>query len=244
MESVGWWAGLVTVLTAAIAGVRALTPQILQARERRRAERERRELEAKAREAFSSLVTLWRNRQRIKTRLRRAISSSVADRVVVWRSENGGGIPHASGAIYLSVIEEETSDGIPAVKDDWHRRQPTAWYETNVLLPLCSAGYLAIHAREVPDEEPLRRLLAVQAVERLQLYVVGATPERALVYLSIGWRSDTNPTPHDWYVFESLVGELREIYREDEELLTWEDLDQATDRVRARLLAPDATGPA
>lgn len=226
--STGIWAGIAALITAAAAAAVKLLRPYLEYLGRKAARQEAR----KSNKIFDQLSLLFEARANIRSALRSAISKTIATRVLVLRCENGGGIPSAGHNIYTTIIEEESTAGTNPVKQDWQKRMVSPWYEEHVIAHLIQDGISKLHTKDIPDDEPLRGVYEVQNVVQSYVFPVGATPEKMFVYVSIGWGSDDEPGPLDLYAWNSLVATLGRAYREDQNLLLWQNTSDVIEQFR------------
>lgn len=233
--SVGWWTGIVAILAALGEGARRLIPVIVEAVKRYRDKAEKKKAEDLTERAFKDLVSLWARRAQIKGALHLCVQRSLASRIAILTSTNNGGIPHAGGQVRISCIDEETLPGVAAIKQDWDGRPASSWYEQSILLPLSEDGHVSLSTLSMPDLEPLRHAYALQEIKRCEIYIVGATPLREMVYISFGWNSDSDPTDLDRASFDALVALVGKIYREEDGLLVWSDMKHAAEKIRSRV---------
>ena len=137
-----------------------------------------------------------------------------AARILVLRSENGGGVPSALNDAYTRVLRESFEASVGPIEERWQRRRVDASYAW-ILSEILEHGHLEFTADQLDEGSTLRDVYDSQGIHRAWVGHVGTVPNSAILYVSAAFRSSRDLSAADRVVLDGMVSELRDIFRED-----------------------------
>lgn len=139
------------------------------------------------------LLSAWQKRQRPFSRqldlrgdvyeaLNTILQRTEFRRVLILKTENGGGIPHIGSPIFASVIYEDFDEPFHSVKYDYQRLQVDGWYQAmlNDVAEKKEVGYIV---NEMP-KGLLREIYEAEKVAVSYVFYLHETTT-AFYYMSI-----------------------------------------------------------
>lgn len=134
-------------------------------------------------------------------------------RVLVLKTENGGGRPHIGSPIFASVIYEDFDEPFRSVKYDYQRLQVDGWYQAmlNDVAEKKEVGYIV-------DEMPKGLLREIYEAENVAVSYVFYLHETttAFYYMSIATDSESarKLNQQDLLTARIEVAKIREIFKQ------------------------------
>lgn len=130
---------------------------------------------------YGNILKVFRTMQHVLADVR-------ANRIMVLKSENGGGIPVPGASVTSSVVHEVFDPPARSVFEVW-QRVPLDDEYSRVLAEVNTAGEASLHAGDLKESSPLRDLIEAAGSTHVHFWRVCATPS-ALLYLSIHYSSE------------------------------------------------------
>lgn len=172
--------------------------------------------------AISTIHRMYDDRNRYKeqikfsTKIYDVLSSAVErpfiHRVLIMKSENGGGVPSAGSQLYTSVIYEEFRAPAKSVKREYQRIMMDAAHH-RLLNKVIKDGYADVMLDEM---EPglLKMIYASEGVYCSRLFFIKAT-RSALFYGSISTTDEVNLSrlPETVVAMEITIAAIRENFK-------------------------------
>lgn len=131
------------------------------------------------------------NIRRVFQLLQSALPELHANRVMILKSENGGGIPAPGATVTSSVINEVFDPPVTSIFEDW-QSVPLDDEYSRVLAEVNAQGHASAVASELKATSMLRDLLVAGNTSHMYVWRICATPS-ALLYLSIHYSSTDEP---------------------------------------------------
>ena len=107
-----------------------------------------------------------------------------ANRILLLKSENGGGIPGPVSTCYSSVLVERHDDRLPSVKETW-QKVPVDGDYAKILTEMLECGQTIRTTERMKQDSPLRDIYTSQKVHHSQVYhlaTIQTTPRGGTVY--------------------------------------------------------------
>lgn len=114
--------------------------------------------------------------------IQKLLTDSGANRVVVIKSENGGGIPGPGSVIKNSVLFEICDSNVIPLRDQWQQVRIDQNYST-VLTSVNTEGFAETRRLEMDLNSVLFEFFDIGTAEQARFYRVCAT-ERSLIYIA------------------------------------------------------------
>lgn len=137
---------------------------------------------SQSRQAFEEAVMIVETLHRLQVKLN-------AQRVMILKTENGGGIPHPGKPLYTSVQYEFCRDGVEPLKEDFQRRLLDSSY-VEMIGKILSMQQLTLIPAEMPEGCMLSRVYRKFRVLRADVIEIAIT-KHGLFYLSCTWAQDS-----------------------------------------------------
>lgn len=145
--------------------------------------------------AFIALIREWVKRRaslkqdvgyasinKVYILIQNLLSESGANRVVIIKSENGGGIPGPGSVLKNSVLFEVCDSIVSPLRDQWQQVRIDQKYST-ILTNVNTEGYSDIQISEMDNNSVLYEFFDLGKAEQARFHRVCAT-ERALIYIA------------------------------------------------------------
>jgi hypothetical protein len=117
----------------------------------------------------------------IHDELERCRNRTGASRVVLLKSEDGGGVPSADRAVRTTAMYDSVEDPLPAMARGWVAVPADGSY-AQVLAQLVRSGQVPVLTADLPEGSPLRDKYEAEGVARALFQLVGAS-RKAVFYL-------------------------------------------------------------
>lgn len=134
-----------------------------------------------SKKAFEDAVEVVETLHRLQSKLG-------AQRVLILKTENGGGIPHPGKPLYTSVQYEFVKDGYESIKEDFQRRLLDSNY-VEMIGQLLNKQVLILDPVELPDNSMLWKVYKKFDIIRADVAKIAIT-KHGLFYLSCTWGED------------------------------------------------------
>lgn len=204
---------LVAALGALGTVAAAVLPRLLEwAREKRL-----RRAEVKA---VSRIRRLYERREQVMAEVRSLVRDTRASRVLILRSENGGGIPQAGTPIHVSVVFEDRDGHLPSVRSDYQSRDVDGWYES-LLAKVVGQGHVSLLTTDIDPSAELRDLYESDGITRSEIFRIGVSSGKAVLYMSMNFRdSDQGLWSSEKVAISNALAVFRKIFQDDDLMMT------------------------
>jgi hypothetical protein len=161
----------------------------------------------------------YKNIHQIYQLIQQLLSSTVADRILICKSENGGGIPSPGTDVKSSVLWEVCDSDVQPISDSW-QVVPLDQAYSLVLTNITSQGFVNVRATDLQAGTTLRDLLTVAHTNRAAMFRICAT-RHALLYLSVHYASEAGEetSEHDRVEIRRVLQKLRQIFSKHHQLV-------------------------
>lgn len=142
--------------------------------------------------------------------LNRVLDSTHANRFLIVKTENGGGIPHAGSIIYASVLYEAVRPPFKSHKDEYQRLRVDEEF-LMTLKELLLKDFIYLEVASMP-EGMLRRMYISEGVKWIYLFKIKTT-KSAFYYGSIGTESPEGLRgARDFHYIEISMSKIRNLF--------------------------------
>jgi len=205
------WTPLAGALAAGVVGLLTLLPKWGRSRVRKR----------KAGRVEAGFVGIHRTYELLSS----ILHQTTANRVLLLKCENGGGVPGPMSEVYSSVLIERHDDRIDSVADKWQRIQVDGWY-AQLMSDIIRHGHAVRRTMDMSEESALRAVYEAQGVDHSEVFHLAtvATTRKggAVFYLSANFReSACQMTPRERMVLTGATSQLRDLIGEFHEVLDY-----------------------
>ena len=135
------------------------------------------------------LVHLLEEHQRIQDILEQLKIDTGADRALILRASNGGGIPHLSGEIYSTVLWECTAGELERAKPVWSGRSVDHDYR-QILANILQHGQITIKFEDLPEDSDLGLLYQAHGVRRSVAFKVASVKGYRWLYGVLNYKDE------------------------------------------------------
>lgn len=141
-----------------------------------------------------------------------------AARVLVLRSENGGGLPQPGAQLYSSVVYEAVNPPLQPIRGQWQGQQIDQEYIT-LLENVCHTKYVCLDTTEMVEESLLGNLYRAHGITFAEVALLQISKGHVL-YLSINYdRALDKDDPSHRESFRVGYLRLRQIFEQMQEVL-------------------------
>ena len=145
------------------------------------------------------------------------MSAGPANRVLVIKSENGGGIPTPDGDVTNTVTHEVCDSDVDPVRKLWNRVKLDRSYSA-VITAVNTDGVRDVTLDELPPSALLRDLFETCGCTQARMVRICATP-RALLYLCVCVDAKTELAPADRLQIRAAAQTLCSIFANHHQLI-------------------------
>ena len=161
--------------------------------------------------SFSTVVPLVHE---IYSILNDVMSKTKAFRVVIMKTENGGGRPQIGCELKSSVVYEVFDSGHKPIKLDWQKQVIDEQYSSMLSeLILSSERCIRVKTADMPDYSMLKIAYQATGVVQATMYEL-AERGKDYIYLSVIYGEETELTAEDIYSKRNAVNRLRSIFKQ------------------------------
>ncbi len=140
-----------------------------------------------------------------------------AIRVLVFKSENGGGVPGPGCVVRNSVIHESNDCKHKRIMPIWQNIELDQTY-SRLISEICTKGESDLLVKDVPPQSLLADLMNVSDVGYMRCIRICAT-SKWLVYLAVCYTASTDVAPYHRLEILRVVTRLRTIFRQHHSLV-------------------------
>ena len=135
-----------------------------------------------------------------------------APRIIILKSENGGGIPRATDHVYLSVLDEVPDSNIHSIKH-LVQKLPTDVAYNELIIKLVKEGGSTIFVKDMEDGI----LKTFYQSEGIELSIVRpiVTLKDKFIYCSLAWKTTDVDLGRIEYYINSRINNIRNIYESE-----------------------------
>jgi hypothetical protein len=131
----------------------------------------------------------YANIQRVYKEIQELLSGTNANRVLVLKSENGGGVPAPGARVKGSVAFEVCGSTAKPVQDHWQNVQLDATY-SEVMSTIASKGITDVHLDSMGEESFLSTTFKAFHTSRARMVRICAT-QKVVLYLSVHFHKNS-----------------------------------------------------
>lgn len=135
----------------------------------------------------------YRDISRIYELAQQLLSTTAANRVLVLKSENGGGIPAPGSIVKSSVLHEVADSQLQPISRAW-QMVPLDQDYSAILVEVNTAGRAVVRQHELHEGSLTRELLEAANASHSYIFRICATSQ-ALLYLSVQYSSPDEDDP-------------------------------------------------
>ena len=132
-----------------------------------------------------------------------------APRVLILKSENGGGIPRATDHVYLSILEEVPDSNITPVKQ-LVQKLPSDRSYNEMIIELLQKGEVIYRVEDMP-EGMLKDFYVAEGV-KISIVRPIVTLKDKFIYSSFAWKDDDIDISHIKVFINSRLSNIKNIY--------------------------------
>ena len=141
------------------------------------------------------------------------IAETSVERFIVFKVENGGGIPRVGANIYISALMELHEDPNHSIFDNYQRIRADASYIT-MLAHILSNGNKKFVVSEMEDSL-LKSIYLTEKIKYSEVYHLHTT-DAAIYYCSLATTQDSRyEKPHEQLRIRLAVGEISELLKKN-----------------------------
>lgn len=176
-------------------------------------------LERKANSATKDLKSFYKRRFDTQSACSELLHKTRAVRVMLIRSENGGGIPQVGKPIYVSVVYEAVSEEVRSVIQRWQARPVDADYEL-VLRKVLAERSTHLASSDLKEGSVLRDIYESEGIVGSSIFLVAVSPGRAVLFLSLVFTEEVGAMDaHERSLIGSAIDRISKLLDEDDDLL-------------------------
>jgi len=132
--------------------------------------------------------------------------NSEAERVMLLKSENGGGVPSPGKARYSTVMMEVHDDKLNGVRSQWQRVLLDQHYN-DILLKIYREGGCLISIEDMPKECLLRPMYDASDIQRAYVFLVGVS-SKEMFYLVMNQTHLRDMSPETMVTVRQSLGKM------------------------------------
>lgn len=138
-----------------------------------------------------------------------------AVRILVIKSENGGGIPSPGSTLYSSICHEDNRDSISDV-DHWHRIVSDSDY-LSLLVRIINEPYVVINTKDI-ESKKIKNVYQERGIKTSYIQEVFRSHKR-FMYVSIGFHHQfTDQEYKNMNLIDETVREMASIFQKIEDI--------------------------
>lgn len=162
----------------------------------------------KERKFNDGLKETFENKNKIHEQITHLKNEIKAPRVLILKSENGGGIPRATDHVYLSILEEAPDSDIRSIKQDV-QKLPSDNHYNNLLLDVLENGYSEVCIESMGDGM-LKDFYTSDGIKYSYVKPI-ITLDNKFIYMSVAWREKPDLNQVRTYI-NSTANNIKNIY--------------------------------
>lgn len=173
------------------------------------------ELRTKREESFTNTLPIIHEVYAILNKLKRGTKAS---RILILKTENGGGRPKIGSHLKSSVVYETYDKPLKDVKKNW-QDQPLDEDYITLLIDLIQSTdqHITIHTKSLKEDSILRVNYDASGIKKSHIFEI-IEKEKQYLYLSVNYINNEPDTQEEKEVLRSCVNQLRNIFSQNLEV--------------------------
>lgn len=141
-----------------------------------------------------------------------------ASRILIFKTENGGGIPRLGSQLYSSIMFESNDPPLKSIKEDWQRRLIDQEY-INVLSATLNGDVVRITTADLPESQ-LKYIYEAAGIKNAAVFNL-FSDDKCYVCCSIAYTKPfmNSDSPEKKALIDSLKHKLKSLLEQSNELM-------------------------